>query len=164
MTERKMFEPADGISPRWQKLYDLVMSRKVGDEVTYREALDLLQLPRTDRGLKVAQDAMRDAQHRLEQRGERTVGTVAKFGWIVLDAQKELQQVDRRLVKTRRAAGRTLRGAKALGTRRGELSQFERERLDRLSRAATMATEITGRRSMSVTDLKRQIEGNSETA
>lgn len=162
--EGKPFEPADGVTPRWRKLFDLVTSRNVGDEVTYREATDLLNLPRNDRGVKIAQDAMRDAMRHLEIQGERTVGNVKRFGWIVLDAQRELQQVDRRLVKTRRAAGRTLRGSKALDTRRGELSQFERERLDRISRSALMATQITGRRGMSISELKQAIEGGERAS
>lgn len=160
MTERVMFDPADGVTPRWKKLYDLVTSRNVGEEITYREVLDLLSLPRNDYGRKVAQNAMRDAQHKLEQRGERTVGTVAKFGWKVLDAVRELDQVDRRLVKTRRAAGRTIRGAKALDTRRGELSQFERERLDTITRSANMAAEIAARKATRSTDVQKWIDGN----
>jgi hypothetical protein len=145
MTDRKPFEPADGVTPRWQKLYDLVTSREVGGEVTYREALEVLDLPRTREGLAVAQQSMRSAVARLEQAKERTVATVPKFGWVVLDAQREVQQVDRRLVKTRRAAGRVVRGVSAMSNRREELSQFERERLDRIGHAARAALEITGR-------------------
>lgn len=145
MTDRKPFEPADGVAPRWQKLYDLVVTRNVGDEVTYREAMDVLALPRTREGLTTAQQAMRKAMARLEQAKERTVGTVPKFGWIILDAQREVQQVDRRLIKTRRAAGRVLRGVSAMDNRRDELSQFDRERLDRIGHAARAAIEITGR-------------------
>lgn len=145
MTERKPFEPADGVAPRWQKLYDLVVARNVGDEVTYQEAMEVLSLPRTREGMATAQQAMRSAMARLEQAKERTVGTVPKFGWIILDAQREVQQVDRRLIKTRRAAGRVLRGVSAMDNRRGELPQFERERLDRIGHAARAAIEITGR-------------------
>jgi hypothetical protein len=163
--ERKLFEPVDGVSPRWRKLADLVSAKNVGDEVTYREAgeaLGFMQL--TDRTLRIVQAAMRDTQKNLEARGERTVGTVARFGWIVLDASKELQQVNRRLAKTRRAAGRVIRGASALNSRREELSQFERERLDRVVFSAQMAAEVSGRRSSNISDLKRMIESRSEKA
>jgi hypothetical protein len=158
--DRKPFEPIDTV-PRWQKLYDLVMARNAGDEVTYGEAIDLLGLTgrRAADALKIAQDTMRTAVAHLEKGGQRTVGTVTRFGWIVLDAQRELNQVDRRLVKTRRAAGRTLRGAQALGTRREELSQFERERLDRMTRAARMTTEITGRKASTMEGLRKALEG-----
>lgn len=163
--DRKPFEPLDGVTPRWKKLFDLVMNREVGDEVTYREAAEVLGFDRlTDRSLKITQESMRDAQRHLENQGERTVGTIVRFGWVILDAQRELQQVDRRLIKTRRAASRTLRGARALGTRREELSQFERERLDRISLSAQMAGQIAGRRSMRLEELKKMVEGGSAQA
>lgn len=160
--DRKPFEPADGVTPRWQKLYNLVLNREVGDEITYREAHEVVGLDWQGlhgKNLPTVQEAMRDAMARLEKNGERTVGTRPKFGWVVLDATRELQQVDRRLTKTRRAAGRTVRGSKALSTRRGELSQFERERLDRIAHAASMAAQMTGRRGMNLDDLKKAIEG-----
>lgn len=158
--DRKPFEPIDGVTPRWKKLHDLVLTREVGNEVTYREALELLSLPRNDKGLKIVQESMRDAQRHLEQAGERTVGTVARFGWVVLDVQRELQQVDRRLIKTRRAASRTVRGATALNTRRGELSQFERERLDRVMHSARVSEQIAGRKKPTMDDLKKMIGGS----
>lgn len=136
------FTPADGVMPRWQKLYDLVRGRNVGDEVTYGEAQDLLKCDR-----KTAQQAMREAMARLERNGERTVGTVTHFGWIVLSADREVNQVDRRAVKTRRAAGRVLRGASALNTRRDELSQFDRQRLDWISGAAQVILAASSRQS-----------------
>jgi hypothetical protein len=161
--ERKPFEPADGVSPRWQKLADLVNSKDVGGELTYREAGEALGFDRlNERTLRITQSAMRDAQKNLEAQGQRTVGTVARFGWIILDASRELQQVDRRLAKTRRAAGRTIRGASALNNRREELSQFERERLDRVAFSARMAVEVSGRRSSKISDLKKMIEARSE--
>ena len=160
--ERKPFQPADGVTPRWQKLYDLVLSREVGDEVTYAEAIELLGFARkTDHSLKVVQESMRTAQRHLERHGERTVGTVARFGWVVLDASRELQQVDRRLIKTKRAAQRTVRGAKALNTRRDELSQFERVKLDYVSRSAEMAAQIAGRQKVNIDELRKQIEDRS---
>ena len=149
--DRKPFEPIDGVTPRWKKLFDLVTERKIGEEVTYREATDLLDLgPQTRRTLKIVQEAMREAQRHLENQGERTVGTVARFGWIILDAQRELRQVERRLVKTRRAAGRVIRGGKALGTRREELSQFERQRLDFVNHSALVASQATGRNGLTL--------------
>lgn len=158
MEGRKPFEPLDGVTPRWRKLYDLVIGRAVGEEITYREAADTLGLSSPNgRNRAILQQAMRDAQHHLEKEGSRTVGTRVNFGWVVLDGQRELQQVDRRLVKTRRAAGRTLRGAKALGTRREELSQFERERLDSITRSATLAGQLIGRRSMDLDQLQKMI-------
>lgn len=158
MTDRKPFEPIDGVTPRWRKLYDLVLGRTVGDEITYREALEVLDLDNTRRNRAVAQNAMRDAQRHLENHGERTVGTRVNFGWVVLDGQRELHQVDRRLVKTSRAAGRTLRGVKALGNRREELSQFERERLDQIGRSATLARQLTSRRNLDMDQLRKMIE------
>lgn len=153
------FQPADGVTPRWKKLYDLVIGREVGDEVTYREAIDLLGFDRkTDRTLKVTQNAMREAVAHLEKDGQRTVGVVKNFGWIILDPTKELQQVDRRLTKTRRAAGRVVRGANALSTRRGELSQFEREKLDQVSRAGQMAAQISGRKRLDLESLRKQLD------
>lgn len=160
--DRKPFEPADGVTARWKKLHDLVLTKKVGEELTYREAMEVLKLdPADPRSLPVVQQAMRDAQAHLEKGGERTVGTVARFGWIVLDAQRELQQADRRMVKTRRAAGRVTRAVEALGNRREELSQFERERLDRLRHSATMVAHVTGRRKMDLDQLRKAIEGGA---
>ena len=150
------FKPVDGVTPRWQKLYDLVMTRKVGEEVTYGEAQDLLQCNRA-----LAQNVMRETQRRLELNGERTIGTVTNFGWIVLDASRELRMVDRRLTKTRRAAGRVVRGTTALNTRREELGQFDRERLDQLGHAGRMIQQITGRKKVNVDDLRKSIEGST---
>jgi hypothetical protein len=157
--DRKPFQPIDGVTPRWQKLYNLVAERKIGDEVTYAEAIETLDLPRGRASRKVAQEAMREAQHHLEIKGERTVGTVANFGWVVLDAQRELGQVDRRRTKARRAAGRTLRGVKALNTRRDELSQFERQRLDFIGHSARVAQEATGRNGLTLEKFQKMIEG-----
>lgn len=153
-----MFETADGVSPRWQKLRDLVLSRAVGDQITYGDAMDVLC---TD-SRRVAQQAMRDAVHHLEKAGERTVATVARFGWVVVDSQRELAQVERRLTKTRRAAARTSRGASALATRRGELSQFDRQRLDEITRAAAVASRVAGRRALNMEDLRKEIEGTQK--
>jgi len=147
------FTPADGVMPRWQKLYNLVTDRKVGDGVTYGEARDLLGC-----NLPLTQAAMRDAQKRLEQDGERTVGTVARFGWIVLDAQRELGQVDRRLTKTRRAAGRVVRGTRALNTRREDLSQQDRHRLDQIARSGELAAQIASRRKVDLNALRKAVE------
>lgn len=158
--EREPFKPADGLKPRWQKLYDLVIGRKVGDEITYGEAAELLGLDHRDRDqLSTVQQTMREVQRRLENAGERTVGTVARFGWVVLDASRELNQVDRRLTKTRRAAGRVVRGTTALNIRRGELSQFERQRLDEVARSGLMAAQITGRRKLDLGQLRKITEG-----
>lgn len=160
--DRKPFQPADGVTPRWKKLYDLVMSRDVGDEVTYREAIELLGFTRkTDHTLKLTQKAMRDAQAHLEKDGARTIGTVAKFGWIVLDPQKELDQVERRLVKTRRAAGRVVRGGKALSGRREELTQFQRQRLDFVNHAARVASQASGRNGLTLDKFRTMIEAAS---
>lgn len=157
--QRKPFEPADGLVPRWKKLYDLVTGRSVGQEVTYGEAIDVLDLGRkTDRTLKIAQAAMLEAQKHLESDGRRTVTTVARFGWIVVDAQRELIQVERRLVKTRRAAGRAVRGGKALSLRRDELSQFERQRLDFVNHAARVASQATGRNGLTLEKHQKMIE------
>ena len=158
--DRKPFEPADGATPRWQKLHDLVLTKKVNDEVTYREAAEALGFASmTDRVLRIVQAAMRDAVKNLEKRGNLTLATVAKFGWVVLTPERELQQVDRRVVKTRRAAGRALRGGDALNTRRDQLSTFDRDRLDGLRRSAMMAAQVTGTRGMDLNELKNMIEG-----
>lgn len=160
--ERKTFEPIDGVTPRWKKLYDLVMGRKVGDEITYREALEVLGLPRTDRGLHIAQQTMRTTMEHLERDGHSLLGNVAKFGWVVLDPQRELQQTDRRVTKTRRAAGRAVRGVGSLNNRRDELSQFERERLDWISRSANLAMTASSRRGRKTTEeLLKMIEGSA---
>lgn len=147
------FTPADGHTPRWRKLYDLITTRQPGDEITYREARDLL-----DCDLHTAQSAMRDAIRRLERDGQLTVKTVERFGWVVLNPAGELDQVDRRLTKTRRAAGRAARGAGAVEGRRDQLSQFERERLDRMKRAALAVGELTSRRRSSLAELRKMIE------
>lgn len=157
--DRKPFAPADGLTPRWKKLYDLVLTRDVGDEVTYGEALELLGFKRkTPTTLALTQQAMRDAQRHLENDGERTVGTVAKFGWIVLSAPREVDQIERRMVKTRRAAGRVSRGVRAANNRRDELSPFERQRLDLAGHAARIASEATGRNGLTLEKFQKMIE------
>jgi hypothetical protein len=62
------------------------------------------------------------------------------------------------MAKTRRAAERTLRGARALNTRRDELTQPERERLDSIVRTATALTRASTR-GKSMADLRAALEG-----
>lgn len=63
------------------------------------------------------------------------------------------------MAKTRHAAERTLRGARALNTRRDELTQPERERLDSIIRTATTLT-CASTRGKSLAELRAALEGS----
>lgn len=163
--ERAPFRPADGIQPRWKILFDLVMSKAVGDEVTYEDAADALGIEQSDPRLRpIVQSAMRDAQAQLEKAHERTVGNKTNFGWIILAADQELKQVERRLVKTRKAAGRTIRGGVALNSRREELPQEERARLDFTLRGARMAQRAGTRRGLTLEAYAEMLNDGSAKA
>lgn len=146
------FEPADGCQARWRYCYDLVVSRKPGDEITYMEIAELL-----DCSVGQAVAAMREAKRHLEVDKQRTVRTVKKFGWIVLDAKGNLNETDDRIRRTRRAATRAVRVLNA--TRREELSQIERARMDFQSRQLLSARGLYERKSPSFAELERASKG-----
>ena len=160
---RKPFESI-GDLPRWQILFSIASTRAVGEEITYREAIDALGLAGggTRENRSIAQNVMRDVVARLEKEGLRSLKTVTNFGWVVLDATGEISQVDRRLTKTRRAAGRTMRGIEAADVKRDELSQFDRERLDWTRRAAQVALTGTARRNRTMSELIKEIESKAK--
>lgn len=141
MSDRKPFEPADGVSARWRKLYAFVQTKSVGDEITYSEAEELLDCDRM-----VVLGAMRETRIQLEADGERSLRTVANFGWIVMNAAQEIDEIEKR---KRRAGNRVkdgIRIGKSVNNRRDELSPFERERLDREQRALQMLSDLMSRR------------------
>lgn len=156
---RLPFQPADGETPRWRKLYDLVISKQLNEEITYREAVDLL-----DCDLRAAQVAMRETTKRLEQDGQQSIRTVPNFGWVVMRAAEHLNESERHLRKTRNSARRAHRKITAIDGRRSELSQFERERADRLKLTANAAAELTGRRRLSLTELHKRTPERKELA
>lgn len=118
------FEPADGVKARWRYCYELATSRRVEEQITVHEVMDLLDCDET-----AAWAAMREARDHLEANGKRSVRTVPRFGWIVASASQHLRMASDR----QRRAGRQVRKAIRVidATPREELSQFEREAADR---------------------------------
>lgn len=147
MTERKPFEPILD-EARWRLLYNLVLTKNVGDEITYREAEDLCQCDR-----EAVLGAMYYARRRLEEDGERSVRTVARFGWIVMSASQEIDEAERRRKKAGKRVKDGLRITAAVNGRRDELSPFERERLDRETRSLTMLRDLMGRKRKSLGEM-----------
>ncbi len=155
---REPFATLDGI-PRWRKMYDLVLSKNIDDMILYGEALDALGLPRGREFRHVALAAMRDAMVHLENEGRNTVQNVVNTGWKVQTTEAEVSQGHKRVVKTRKAAGRGLRIALSTGTRRDQLSQSSRQMLDWNNRASRLAGEVTRTRGRKTTEeLRRMLE------
>lgn len=143
------FEPADGIKGRARQLAELVESRQPGDEVTYAEAMELL-----DCELTQVQAAMNGARKILEDGKARSVRTVERFGWIVMDARANLDEVDRRRKRASRATTRAVRLLNA--TPRDELSQIERQRADFQSRQLVGARSLYDRTSKPFAELQKE--------
>lgn len=142
------FEPADGVKGRAHQLADLVESRQPGGEVTYAEAMDLLGCD-----LSAAQQAMNDARRILEDGGQRSVRTQERFGWVVMDAQANLDEIERRRRRASRATTKAIRLVNA--TPREELPQMERQRLDFLARSLQGARSLYGRVSKPFAQLQQ---------
>lgn len=149
----KPFEPADGESARWRKLYELVLTRRVNDEITYGEAEDLLSVDH-----QTVLGVMREARAHLERDGQQSVRTVPGFGWIVMRASEHIGESDRHLKKSRNQAKYALRKVAAIDGRRDELSQFEREAADRAKLRASALLELSSRRRPSFSELQRAAE------
>lgn len=144
----KPFEPADGETARWRKVYELVLTKEVNDEITYREVEDLIEANR-----HAAYAAMRDAKRHLEQEGQQSVRTVPSFGWVVMRAAEHIDESDRHLRKSNTQAKIALRTISAIDSRRGELSQEQRQAADRNKLRALAVENMTGRRRRSLDEL-----------
>lgn len=145
------FQPADGVSSRASKLYDLVLGRNVGDEITYHEAETLLECDHQG-----ALAAMRDARARLERDQKQSVRTVSSYGWIVMRAGEHLDESERHQRKAHTQAKISARKLNSLrGERRAELSPFERQRFDYVNAQAAAALIVTGRKRLSLDELGR---------
>jgi hypothetical protein len=118
------FQPADGKQARWRYCYELAAARKVGEQITVQEVMELL-----DCDERTAWASMRDARDQLEADGKRSVRTVPQFGWVVADASTQIRMASDRS----RRAGRQVKKAIRIidATPRDELSQFERQAADR---------------------------------
>jgi len=126
MAELDPFAPADGVKARWRYLYDLVVSREPGDEITYQEVEELLDVDRP-----TAQATMLTAQKHLEEDGQYSVATKRKFGWVVMTPAQHIDAAERGEKKMWRAQKRAHRPLTVAEAHRGELSPFERQALDR---------------------------------
>lgn len=142
------FTAADGKKARWRYCYELVATRKPGDEIT---RMEVMEAAGCDEQQAIA--AMREAKKHLEFDRQRTVRLVSKFGWIVLDAAGNLSETDRRSRKAARAVTRAARILAA--TPREELSQIDRARSDYLERQLLSARGIYERTSASFAELQR---------
>lgn len=150
--DRKPFEPI-GDQARWKMLYDLVQAKAVGDEITYKEAEQILDCDR-----EAVLGAMYYARRRLEADGQRSVRTVARFGWIVMTAAQEIDEAEKRRRKAGNRVRDGLRITSSVNGRRDELSPFERERLDREQRSLTMLKELMSRKRRSLGEMHGQQE------
>ncbi|OZM74016.1 hypothetical protein CFN78_06935 [Amycolatopsis antarctica] len=144
-----LFQPADGDRARWRHVYELVLSRTPGDDITVQEVCDLLNIP-----AHTAWAVMLDAKKHLEQDRQQTVKSVSKFGWIVIDAKGNLDEIERRRHKAHRATSRAARLITA--TDRGALSPIDRNRLDFETRNVLAARSLYDRKSRSFAELQRE--------
>lgn len=147
-----VFGPADGQRARWRYCYDLVLKRTPGDEITYREVMELLDVEQ-----RVAVAAMREAQKHLEENRKFLLRNVRRYGWIVLDAPGNLDQIEHARRKAARATTRAAR--KIVATPRDQLSKIEQSRLDFETRHVLAARDLYARRSRSFSELESAERG-----
>jgi hypothetical protein len=143
------FQPADGQRARWRYLYDLVSERHPGDEITVDEVMEML-----DVDAATARAVMLEAKKHLEEDRKHTVRTVDRFGWIVIDARGNLDEIEKRRKKAYRATDRTAR--LIVATPRDELSQIERSRLDFETRNVLAARGLFSRKTKSFAELEQE--------
>jgi len=143
------FQPADGERARWCYCYDLVLSRKPGDGITYAEVMELLDVDHM-----TALAVMREAKRHLEIDRQQTVRTVPKFGWVILDARGNLSEMEARRKKRNRAAEGHAR--LVVATPRDDLTQIDKARLDFEKKNALAALGLAGRKTKSFTELERE--------
>lgn len=146
------YTPADGVQARWRYAYDLVLTKQPGDDVTLQELAEILGLD-WQADSQVLRSVMLEAKKHLEQDKLQTVRTVARFGWVVLSAAGNLDQVEKRRQKAGRATDRTARLITA--TDRGQLSPIERNRLDFETRNVLAAGALFRRKPKSFAELQR---------
>lgn len=148
---RDPFAPADGEKARWRYCYDLVVTREPNEQIIVQEICELLQCDE-----KAAWAAMRDAKAHLESDGQRSVRTVPRFGWIVMRPGEHITAAEQYERKSRRGLGRGIRVLVAVAGRRDELSQFEREAVDRKTAQLSAVRELMGRRrKVRLADIER---------
>ncbi|WP_027930744.1 hypothetical protein [Amycolatopsis thermoflava] len=145
----KPFQPANGDRARWRYAYDLVVERNPGDDITVDELKELLDID-TDTAWAV----MREAKKHLEEDRQQTVRTVSRFGWIVIDARGNLDEIERRRRKAYRATDRAAR--LIVATPRDQLSQIERSRLDFETKNILAARGLYSRKTRSLSELEKE--------
>lgn len=147
------FQPADGERARWRHAYALVAGKKPGEDVTLLELAEVLDLDATE-DRSVLRAVMSEAKKHLERDGLHTVRTVKRFGWVVIDASGNLDEIEKRRKKATRATGRAAR--LIVATDRGQLSPIERQRLDFETRNVLSAKSLFERKTKDFAELERQ--------
>lgn len=145
------FTPADGVTPRWRKLADLVQSLQPGDGIAFIDAVSALDEPDLTR--HQLHSAMREAAHHLEREGNRTVAARSGYGWVVLDARQTVSVAESHRRRAHNQVRASLRKLGSADAYRGELSQDERAALDRAKSATQMLEGLLGRRRRSFGEL-----------
>jgi hypothetical protein len=140
------FQPADGVQARWRYCYDLALTRDPRDQITLQEVMELLDCTR-----QAAIQAMDEARAHLEADGKGSLITVENFGWIIPTAADMLRLTEKRDRKTFRQSRRTTRIIDAVP--RTELTQFERQALDRLSANHVRLQELKSRRRIPLSQI-----------
>lgn len=150
------FQPADGQRARWRYCYDLVMERKPGEDVTVDEVCELLDVDSV-----AAWAAMREAKKHLEEDKQQTVRTQNRFGWVIIDARASLAEIEKRRKKAARAVTGNARLIVSVQSKRHELSQIERSRLDFETRNTLGSQSLFSRKPKSFAELEREAKKKS---
>jgi hypothetical protein len=148
------FQPADGKQARWRYLYDMVVERKPGDAVTVDEVCELFDIDS-----HTARAVMLQAKKHLEEDRQQTVRTVERYGWIVIDARGNLDEIEKRRKKSYRAVDRTAR--LIVATPRADLNQIDRARLDFETRNVVGARGLFSRKTKSFVELEHEAKKKS---
>lgn len=144
------FKPADGVTPRWRKLANLVESLNPGDGISFNDAFDALG---EDVSRETLQAAMREASVKLEKQGGRSVAARGNYGWVVLTAAQTIDQANRHRQKAQQQVKRGLTRIGSAQAHRNELEQADRERADREQSALNFVDAVMGKRKKSIAEI-----------
>ncbi len=151
------FTPADGVQAQWRYAYDLVKSKKPGDDITFLALAECLgegwnPLDKEDQ--QRMRGIMDLARKHLEEDRLPSVRTVFKYGWRVTEPATLLDMSEERRQKALRANERVTRALNAI--ERSDLAPIDQQRYDAEVRTALGAARVFGRRRKSAVELERK--------
>lgn len=145
------FKPKDGLQSRWKYCYELVTSVQSGDGIQGQEVMEACHCDWDE-----ALEAMRIAREKLNRDGELSVRTVTKYGWIKLHPGEQLKQGEQHSNRAKKAMTKAVRSLNPADSHREELTQSERDNLDRSKARYSVLAQLHRGRKLDLDDLERK--------